>query len=81
MCLSVPAQVLEIDGLTASVDAGGNRIQANVSLLEEVAVGDYVLVHAGFAIQKYDQQEAEEVLQLLREAFAPETPRGAAEDP
>ena len=70
MCLSVPARVLAIEGSTATVDAGGNRLQAELALLETVEVGDYVLVHAGFAIDKYDQQEAEEVLALLRESLS-----------
>lgn len=67
MCLSVPARVVSLEGDTAIVDVAGNRREADVSLLEGVKPGDYVLLHAGFAIGVYDQAEAEETLSLLRE--------------
>lgn len=69
MCLAVPAKIVEMQGPSALVEVGGNRLGADVSLLREVAVGDYVLVHAGFAIRRYEREEAEEVLELLAEAF------------
>ena len=62
MCLAVPAKIESIAGEMGQVSIGGNRIQANLSLIEEAKVGDYVLVHAGFAIAKYTPDEAAESL-------------------
>ncbi len=70
MCLSVPAEVLEIDGLRAKVSVGGATYCAGLHLVEDVLVGDYILLHSGYAIQKIDQQEAEETLALVKEAKA-----------
>lgn len=67
MCLSIPARVVSLEGRTAIVDVAGNRREVDVSLLEKVSVGDYVLVHAGFAIGVYDESEAQETLALLKE--------------
>lgn len=67
MCLAVPAEVIEIDGPSATVDIQGVRTQADISLLDDVRVGDYVMVHTGFAIQKYDEEEAVETLRILKE--------------
>jgi hydrogenase expression/formation protein HypC len=67
MCLAVPAKVTAINGLSATVDMMGNISTADLSLLENVNIGDYVLVHVGFAIQKYDETEAKETLDLLKE--------------
>jgi hydrogenase expression/formation protein HypC len=66
MCLAIPSRVVSIDGMNAVVDVCGARRAANVMLLpEEVAVGDYVLVHAGFAMQKVDRDTAEQSLQFF----------------
>jgi len=51
----------------ATVDISGNRLDANVALLPEVAIGDYVMVHAGFAISKYEPEDAQETLRLFEE--------------
>ncbi len=70
MCLAVPAEVKGIgQGMaTCAVNGGQVRIQASLVLLdEEVVVGDYVLIHAGFALRRLDRQEALETLDLLRE--------------
>jgi hydrogenase expression/formation protein HypC len=67
MCLAVPARVIEINDQMAKVDILGNQTIANICVLDGVEVGDYVLVHAGFAIQKYDKQEGEENLKLVKE--------------
>ncbi len=69
MCLAVPAKVVSIEGANAQVDMMGNQTTADISLLENVTIGDYVMVHAGFAIQKYDAQEAKETLALIGELF------------
>jgi hydrogenase expression/formation protein HypC len=66
MCLAVPAEVKSIDGHVAMVDYGGVRRTANISLVE-ANVGDYVIVHAGYAIQVMDKEEAEKTLDLFRE--------------
>jgi hydrogenase expression/formation protein HypC len=70
MCLAVPAKVVEIvdeENQIAKVDIGGVRRNISVALLEDVRVGDWVLVHVGFAIQKVDEEEATQTLTLLRQ--------------
>lgn len=67
MCLSIPAKILEIQGDMATVSVGGNRFSAGLQMLDNVEPGDYVLLHAGFAIQKISDQQARETLDLLRE--------------
>jgi hydrogenase expression/formation protein HypC len=70
MCLAIPAQIVSINGATAEVDIVGNRITADLSVLPDAAVGEYVLVHAGMAIQRYDEEEALATLDLIREIAA-----------
>jgi len=67
MCLAVPVLVISVDGPAGVVDAGGNRVRADLTLVEGVRPGDYVILHAGFAIQKYSPEEAEETLRLFQE--------------
>ena len=67
MCLAIPALVKSIDGYTAEVDVGGITRQISIQLTPEASVGDYVLLHTGYAINIIDQAEAEETLKLLRE--------------
>jgi hydrogenase expression/formation protein HypC len=69
MCLAVPAKVISINGANAQADMMGNMTSADISLLENVQIGDYIMIHAGFAIQKYDETEAMATLDLLREMF------------
>jgi len=66
MCLGIPALVKERTGDIGKVDFGGTGREVNLSLVD-AKVGDYVIVHAGFAIQVLDQKEAEENLELLRQ--------------
>lgn len=67
MCLAVPAQVLEItDDQMGLVDHAGVRRQVSLLLLEEPAVGDYVIVHAGFAIHKIDEEAARQTMEYLK---------------
>lgn len=66
MCVAVPAEVLEIEGSEAVLDYGGVRRKANIDFLDDVRVGDYVVVHVGFAIQKLDREEAMESLKLWK---------------
>jgi len=67
MCLAIPMRVVEVEGDKAVVDAGGNRRQVSIALLDDVKVGDYVLIHAGFAISKWTEEEARETLNLWDE--------------
>ena len=66
MCLAVPAKVLELNGDIAKVDFGDVAREVNVSLVN-AKVGEYVIVHAGFAIQKLDKAEAEASLETWKE--------------
>ncbi|MFA4044885.1 MAG: hypothetical protein HZRFUVUK_001686 [Candidatus Fervidibacterota bacterium] len=65
MCLAVPMRVVAVNGNEVEVEQGGTKLRVRVDLVEDVRVGDYVLVHAGFAIQKLDEEEAFETLRLL----------------
>lgn len=65
MCLAVPLRLMEIRGDIGVVEMGGLRRRTNLSLVESPKVGDYVIVHAGFAISILDQQQAEETLDLI----------------
>ena len=67
MCLAIPALVKSINGFQAEVDIGGITRQAGIQLTPEVKVGDYVLLHTGYAINVIDEAEAKETLKLLRE--------------
>ena len=73
MCLAIPSKIVSIDGDTAIIDVDGVKRHASVMLLNDIQVGDYVIVHAGFAIHKLDEASALESLQLMREIFAPNT--------
>jgi hydrogenase expression/formation protein HypC len=67
MCLSIPAKIVSIDGDMADVSIGGTIFKAGLHMIENPEIGDYILLHAGFAIQKISGQEAEETLRILRE--------------
>ncbi|MGE5239236.1 MAG: HypC/HybG/HupF family hydrogenase formation chaperone [Chloroflexota bacterium] len=68
MCLAVPSRIISIDNLLATVDISGARKDVSLILLpDEAQVGEYVLVHAGFAIQKIDEAAAEDAFRLLKE--------------
>ena len=66
MCLSVPGKVVLIQNNMAKVEVGGVRRDVSMDVCPDVMVGDYVLIHTGFAIQKLDEKEALETLDLLR---------------
>lgn len=66
MCLGIPARIVKlIDNGVAEVKVGGVSRKASLHLIEQPKVGDYVLLHAGFAIQVIDEEEAKETLRLL----------------
>lgn len=73
MCLGVPMKIVSKDGDAIVAEVDGVQKEASVMLLgEEVAVGDYVIVHAGFAISRLDEEYAAESLRLMREVFSDE---------
>ena len=67
MCLSIPARIVSIDGIMAEVSAGGAIFKAGLHMIENAKVGDYILLHAGFAIQKISEMEAAETIKLFEE--------------
>jgi len=67
MCLAIPLRIISIKGKMGIGELGGVKKKISLMLLDKVRVGDYVLLHAGFAINKLETKEAEELLQLLRE--------------
>ena len=70
MCLAIPSEIVEVRDKMATIDVAGIRREVSLLLLpEEVSIGDFVLVHAGFAIHKIDQEAAGEALKLLNEIF------------
>ena len=69
MCLAIPSKIVSIDNEMAVIDVDGTQREASLLLLEDAKVGDYVIVHAGFAIHKIDEVAAMETLDLLREAM------------
>ena len=70
MCLAIPSKIVKIDDNMATIDVDGVKREASLLLLEDAEVGDYVIVHAGFAINKIDEDVAMETLNFLREAAA-----------
>jgi hydrogenase expression/formation protein HypC len=67
MCLAVPVQVVSIEGNEAEVEIGGVRRHVSIMLTPEAKVGDYVLLHTGYAINVIDEAEAQETLKILEE--------------
>ncbi len=70
MCLAIPGKIIEIvdaENHIAKVDVGGVRRNVNTGMLDGTKLGDYVLIHVGFAMSKIDEREAEETLRILNE--------------
>ena len=78
MCLAVPGKIIEQSGEEATVDLQGNRLKVSTALTPEVVVGDWVLVHAGFAITQLDEAEARETWEYLRQVLG--DPRDELDD-
>jgi hydrogenase expression/formation protein HypC len=78
MCLAVPARIVEMTGDQAIADAMGNRWAIRTTLTPEVKLGDIVLVHAGYAIAKIDEDEAKKTWELFEEIAEMEAERGKA---
>jgi len=74
LCLAIPAKVIKIDGERAEVEIGGIRKEASLALVADqgVGIGDYVLIHTGYAITKIDEEEAESILKTWRQVMAAE---------
>ena len=70
MCLAIPLKIVKVTGETASVEIEGVRRQVSVVLVPDIKVGEYAIVHAGFAIGKLDEKEALENLQMIREMLS-----------
>ena len=70
MCLAVPSRIIEMTGGTAKVDVDGVVREASLMLLEDAKIGDYVIVHAGFAISKVDEEAALQTLEDMRTILA-----------
>ena len=67
MCLAIPMRIINVAKEFAQVEAGNLRRTINIQMVPDVAVGEYVLVHAGFAIQKVDAKRAQETLRMFDE--------------
>ena len=70
MCLAIPSKITRIENNMATIDVDGVKREASLLLLEDAEIGDYVIVHAGFAIHKIDETAAMETLNFLKEAAA-----------
>lgn len=77
MCLAIPALIRAIEGYRAEVEIGGVKRVVSLQLVPEANIGDYVLIHTGYAINVVDEEEAQETLKLLAElagAYSDEIP-------
>jgi hydrogenase expression/formation protein HypC len=77
MCLAIPGKIVEfvdVENQIAKVEVGGVKRNVNIGMLDDTRIGDYVLIHVGFAMSKIDEKEAEETLRLLQElgSYEPE---------
>ena len=70
MCLAIPSKIVKIEDGIGVIDVDGVQRRASLLLIEDAAVGDYVIVHAGFALHKIDEVAAMESLKILKEAAA-----------
>ncbi len=69
MCLGIPMQLVERDGNDGVAEAGGIRKNVRLDLIEDVCIGDYILIHAGYAIERLDEREALETLELIKKVY------------
>jgi hydrogenase expression/formation protein HypC len=70
MCLAVPGKLVRVNGIEAVADLHGNRVPVCTALVPEAGVGDWVLIHAGFAIQRVSEDDAAATFRVLREVEA-----------
>ena len=76
MCLAVPSKIVEINDNVAKVDVDGVTREASIMLIDNAKIGDYVIVHAGFAISKVDEEAAKQTLTDMRNILAAESGSG-----
>lgn len=69
MCLGIPMEIASIQGSKAVVQTGGLKRTINIEMVPEARVGDYVIVHTGFAIERLDEAKAKETLRLINEIY------------
>ena len=69
MCLAIPMEIKQINGNEAVAEAGGIRKEVRLDLLEGAEIGDYILIHTGYAIEKLDPEEALETLELIKQVY------------
>jgi hydrogenase expression/formation protein HypC len=81
MCLSIPAEIMSIDGEMAKVSIGGTIVNASLQLLENPKIGEFILLHSGFAIERLSKEEAAETLQLFKELGEIDDQINAEENP
>jgi len=67
MCLAIPMKLIKVEGDRGIVELSGVKKDVSLSLLDNVKKGDYLIIHAGFAIQKLDEKEAQETLKIWEE--------------
>jgi hydrogenase expression/formation protein HypC len=67
MCLGIPAKIIQIEGEFAKANINGATINVGIQLLEDICIGDYVLVHTGYALEKLSEEDALETIKTLRE--------------
>lgn len=70
MCLAIPGQVVSVNGMVGEVDISGVRRKVSFALLDDLQIGDYVLVHVGTALSKIDEEEAQKTMEALEELAA-----------
>ena len=69
MCLAIPMEITEIKGNEAVAEAGGIRKDVRLDLLEGAEIGDFILIHTGYAIEKLDPKEVRETLELIKQVY------------
>lgn len=74
MCLAIPAKIVELNGADAVLDIRGVRREGNVAFIPDAKIGDYVLLHAGFAIQKWSDEDVREFDEIMNEMEATDAP-------
>jgi hydrogenase expression/formation protein HypC len=69
MCLAIPMEIKQINGNEAVAEAGGIRKNVRLDLIEGAELGDYILIHTGYAIEKLDPEEARETLEIIKQVY------------
>ncbi len=67
MCLAIPMKIIKIEDNLATAEINGAKFKANIDLVPDVKIGEYIIVHAGFAIEKLDEESAMETLKIWQD--------------